>query len=455
MDWFTFIALLYPSKICYGVEMKTDSVLFAAKAKGPLALLKRVRKIAGRYGLTPTKMDQALHLFAQTLAGLDCGASFPITAVALKRNSSTIARYLDQNIEFAVHGYTHIDYSRQALDEQLVHLNRAREAFAAIGIKAVGFRSPYLRRGADLYSAIKAAGFSYVSNQPFMWDALDTAALPPSSYAGYERALDFYVPWFAHQRPSLPRLDEQLVEIPVSLPDDEILLDRLGGESTGLVEKTWRRILAASHQRGELFTIQLHPERIAGCVAGLSAVLTEARALTPAVWCARLDEIASWWRDRTAATVDVSKVKSGALRLSVKGPPGTTILARSVNVVEPTEPWGDGYQRIKDNVIINVHCEQRPFIGVSPGSSPALANFLRQQGYIVHTAAKEQPYACYLDQPDFAAADELALLTQIENGSFPLVRLGRWPCGARSALAVSGDIDALTIWDYGLRFLGK
>jgi hypothetical protein len=43
-------------------------------------------------------MDRALNLFAHILGRFDCGASFPLTAVALKRNSDTITKYLDQNI---------------------------------------------------------------------------------------------------------------------------------------------------------------------------------------------------------------------------------------------------------------------------------------------------------------------------------------------------------------------
>ena len=43
---------------------------------------------------------------------------------------------------------------------------------------------------------------------------------------------------------------------------------------------------------------------------------------------------------------------------------------------------------------------------------------------------------------------------ELETGRFPLLRLGRWPGGAKSALAVTGDVDALTIWDYALRFFG-
>ena len=58
-------------------------------------------------------------------------------------------------------------------------------------------------------------------------------------------------------------------------------------------------------------------------------------------------------------------------------------------------------------------------------------------------------------KPEARAETVERLLAQIEGGDFPLVRLGRWPNGARSALCVTGDIDALTIWDYGLRFLGR
>jgi len=440
--------------VCYFRHMKS-SIVVAARAKGPLALCKRARSITSRYGLTPGKMDRALHQFAQMLKRFDCGASFPVTTVALQRNSGTIAKYLDQDIEFAVHGYTHVDYTRLGLEEQMIHLRRAREAFASVGLVANGFRSPYLSRGAHLDAAIEAAGFSYVSNQPIMWDVLDADAFVPSTYASYRRAIDFYDPWSASERVSLPQLRDRIVEIPVSLPDDEILIDRLGGGTNGLVAKTWRRILYESYRRGELFTIQLHPERIARCAAALSSVLAEARTLTPAVWLARLDEIAVWWRERTAAVVDVVEAGDGALRLSVAGPPGTTILVRGVGVGESTEPWAEGYLQVKDVTAITIYCERRPFIGVSPDSPPTLADFLRQQGYIVQAAVDERSYAFYLDRTDFTAADESLLLAQIEDADFPLVRLGRWPDGARSALAVSGDIDALTLWDYGLRFLGK
>src|SRR5690606_30139176 len=88
-------------------------------------------------------------------------------------------------------------------------------------------------------------------------------------------------------------------------------------------------------------------------------------------------------------------------------------------------------------------------------SDPALASFLRQQGYIVEEAPDGEAHACYLDRPSFRQEDERPLLAQLEAGDFPLVRLGRWPDAARSALCITGDIDALTLWDYSLRFLGR
>jgi peptidoglycan/xylan/chitin deacetylase (PgdA/CDA1 family) len=433
--------------------MKTNPITLAARAKGPFALFQRARSIAGGYGFTSAKMDQALHFFTEVLRQFECDATFPITAVTLKRHHSAIANYLDLNIEFAMHGYTHINYGQLAPEAQLAHLHLAREIFTKAGITPSGFRSPYLSREPHLYEALEAAGFSYVSNQPFLWDALDKDILDPSTSAGYERALSFYDPWRESERLSLPRHEGQLVEIPVSLPDDEILIERLGG-AKGLVRDTWLRILSQTYQRGELFTLQLHPERIAHCVEGLSAVLTEARGLTPAVWFARLDEIAAWWKARARATIDVSEADDGESQCIVSGPNGTTVLARAVEVYAPSLPWTNGYREVKATRF-TFKSPLRPLIGVSPSTSIVLISFLRQQGYIVETSQERERYTYYIDQVDFDINQELSILAQIEGSSSPLLRLGRWPNGAQSALAITGDIDALTLWDYGLRMLGK
>jgi hypothetical protein len=62
--------------------------------------------------------------------------------------------------------------------------------------------------------------------------------------------------------------------------------------------KTWLEILRRTYELGELFSLSLHPERIYFCEEAFRAVLSRARSLSPIVWIARLDEIASWWRSR-------------------------------------------------------------------------------------------------------------------------------------------------------------
>jgi hypothetical protein len=80
---------------------------------------------------------------------------------------------------------------------------------------------------------------------------------------------------------------------------------------------------------------------------------------------------------------------------------------------------------------------------------------LRQQGYFVEIGADPGRCAFYLERKSFDRQDERPLLKELEGGDWPLVRLGRWPEGAQSALCVTGDIDAFTLMDYALRAGGR
>jgi hypothetical protein len=127
---------------------------------------------------------------------------------------------------------------------------------------------------------------------------------------------------------------------------------------------------------------------------------------------------------------------------------------RSLAVKTASEPWFDNYRRASEGPCL-LQSRQRPFIGVSSASAPELISFLEQQGYIAETSTEPDTCSFYLDRRTFSRQDERPLLVQLEQADFPLARFGRWPNGARSALCVTGDIDALTVWDYSLRFLGN
>lgn len=430
------------------VLVAMNPISVAIKGKGSLNFLRRGVSIARRYGVTADKMKQALAQLAAILRRFGCDATLPITAVALQRTPHVVRKYQAQGIEFAIHGYRHLDHSQLSGEEQLAHLKLATQAFARAGIQAYGFRSPYLRWIPDTLVALRQQGLTYDSSQGLSWDVLDGRETP-----AYRHVLDFYGALPTSDYPSLPSLEGSLIRIPYSLPDDEALVHRLSLETTDQMNALWLAILHRSYELGELFTLGLHPERIPVCQGPLTAVLSEARQLDPPVWIARLDEIAAWWQARADATVKVTDTADNELYLTVTGPPGTTVFARGLEVDVPTTPWVNGYRRV-ETTTFSLHVPSRPFIGLSPGSSPQLATFLRQQGYIVEIS-KNPHYSYYFDQADFVAEQKRLLLAQIEGTDRPLVRLGRWPNGACSALAITGDIDALTLWDYGLRLFGR
>jgi hypothetical protein len=422
----------------------------AAKGKGFIGTVTRMNAIGSRYGVSSRKMDRQLTHFVGILNQFDCGATFPITVSALVRRKGFIHKYLDENVEFAVHGYKHIDHTKRSPDELFAFLDKAKHILKENGVACGGFRCPYLRWNEDTLTIVRQVGFQYDSSQGLAWDVLDDDIKTP----GYERVIEFYGAVSASDYPALPRFDNDLLRIPYSLPDDEALIERFRLKAAEPMNRLWLAMLEKSHRLGELFTLGLHPERIDHCETPLVVTLRRARELSPPVWIARLDEIASWWKARTETLVSIIETNNGEYEMNVNGPKGVTVLFRGVEVMNQAEKWDTRYH-CSSSTRVRFRAVRRPFIGVSPSSDPYLARFLRQQGYIVELAEDSQKYVYYLDRSHFGYEAERPLLDQIEQGNFPLVRLNRWPNGSRSALSVTGDIDALTIWDYGLRFLGR
>lgn len=425
----------------------SNPLAVAWRGKGLWTLARRVVSILRRYGLTTGPMARELQALAEVLGEFRCQATFPTVAVVLARHPRLFREYQARGFEIAIHGYRHLDHHQLSAAEQQAMFKQAMQVFEAAGVTARGFRAPYLRVNADTLAALRAQSLLYDSSQGLAWDVLDGPE-PPA----YRHVLDFYGALPAARYPSLPALQDGLVRIPYSLPDDEALANRLGNLTPEQRTDIWLAILRRTCELGELFTIGLHPERARFCRAPLTAVLRAAREQQPAVWIARLDEIAIWWQTRYAASITLTAdADAGVYTVSVENCPDATWLARHVTVEGPTVPWADGYVQIAGSSA-RVHAPCRPWIGLSPDADPALADFLRQQGYPVEIAPSPTGFACYLDQHTFTAGDQRPLLARLEGQQMPCVRLGRWPRGAHSALAVTGDIDCLTWWDYLARF---
>jgi peptidoglycan/xylan/chitin deacetylase (PgdA/CDA1 family) len=330
------------------------------RSKGPFDLFRRGYAIFERVGLTAGALNRALGDFAALAARYDARVTFPVTALTLARHPTLLRALLGDGatVELAIHGYRHIDHSLlppSTLADEIAH---AVALFRAQRIPFTGFRAPYLRWSDDLLAALASADLAYDSSQPILWPVIDTAALSSEQHQAMDTLLAFDRPAPAETTPALPFWVGDLLELPVSFPDDEMLVERLRLREAGAIAQHWIAAFDRCHARGEMFVLQLPPERFHLCAAALERLLDHVARLGPAVWRASLGDVAAWWS------------------------------------------------------------QQHPAANSAPTEAAAKAG--------------EEPSAS-------------------GDGAAP----GRWPGAALSAFVLSGDIDAITVWDYAARVVGR
>jgi hypothetical protein len=180
------------------------------------------------------------------------------------------------------------------------------------------------------------------------------------------------------------------------------------------------------------------------------AVLEEARSLHPSVWMATLREVSDWWREKSGFDVAVSRTPTG-LDISFSCSERATVLIRGLNAYHSEQAWNGAYRQVRTRAL-HVPAEPRPFVGLSEHVPERMVSLLREQGYILDTGDTAKTCATYIDAATLARiSSTVELVNHIESSSGPLVRYWRWPDGAKSAMCVSGDLDALTILDYAAR----
>jgi hypothetical protein len=91
-------------------------------------------------------------------------------------------------------------------------------------------------------------------------------------------------------------------------------------------------------------------------------------------------------------------------------------------------------------------------VGIARDVPGTTASFLREQGYILETTNAARRCGIYVDAALLTShPSQVDLVNYIEGSEGPLVRYWRWPNNNKSALAVTGDLDALSLLDYSSR----
>ena len=196
-------------------------------------------------------------------------------------------------MEMAIHGYNHRDMSGIEKHSQELMIRKAIDTFHSFSLEVKGFRAPYLRWSDSTLDAVAGVGLLYDSSIPVAWrcgNDLDSATLMKDALASYG---------VGEVGTHFPAIRGNLVEMPVAVPDDEILIDRVDVSATDQLTKALMAMTDSAVLSGGHLVLQLHPERFHIFGNALDDVLKHAQERR--IWIAPLGEVAKWWKEKTAS----------------------------------------------------------------------------------------------------------------------------------------------------------
>jgi peptidoglycan/xylan/chitin deacetylase (PgdA/CDA1 family) len=419
-------------------------VKYLSESRGVSNSARRLGVISKRFGISPARMRGALRELLAVCDEFGAKPSLEVTACLIERNEAFFASLAERGADLGVHGYVHTDHALLHEQQQFEHLRHALAAFERLTLRPSGFRHPYLRFNNATWRAASRLGFTHASNRSLHWDVLDEN-IPAEAASAYMKGLALYGAQSAANHMSLPRMMAgDILDMPASLPDDEAVLDRLGleGRDAG---RLWLRILDRTHELGELMTLVVHNERVPMTANSLRALLRSARSRS--VWVATLSEINAWWRKRAKWQGRVEQLDSCRWRVHPPRDAEATILVRDARTEPAGEPWHGRWRRIPAGAPFIIRSDVSPMLNIDGLPAPA-RSFIENEGYaVVSNGGVKRALPVHAPE-NFSAADERALSEAIERTDHPLVRLWRWPNGARSALTVTSDVDAMSLVDF-------
>jgi hypothetical protein len=404
----------------------------------------------------------SLHALVDSLRQYSAAPTFFIPAVVLRRHPQLIKWIASSGAEIGIHGYVHNDYRSLNKDEQYQQTKRAMSVFQAIRLPYQGFRNPYLGWTEDSLNVFAALGFTYESNEAVIHDVINLNHLSAVQRGGYDKSLALFqaIPCSAYTL--RPHFEGTLLRIPTSIPDDEMLFDRLRITDPEEIGYIWSRVMQRVYIYGGLYALNLHPERGVLCRKALDILLRYAHNRPRPVWLARLEDIAQWWKERSQFRLNITPLTPGYWSVEASCTPRATLYARHLTVDYKTATaYADDEDRVCSHRCI-VQSAKCPCIGLSPESPKQVKYFLYEQGYPVARCTREDAhrYSLYLDMPEGLGVTReeqrqrcSALVQQIEQLDAPFLYFGCWPDNSRAALAISGDIDSVTVQDFFLRVL--
>jgi peptidoglycan/xylan/chitin deacetylase (PgdA/CDA1 family) len=437
-------------------------VSFSIKTKGVHTFTRRLWTVFTRFGITEARTRRALHSVIDTLRMGNAAPTFFIPAVVLSRHPQLIQEIVRCGAEVGIHGYVHNDYRFLDETEQYQQTKQAISVFQKTRTPYEGFRNPYLGWTEASLRVFAKLGFTYDSNEAVLHDVIDLNRLPAHLRSDYEKSFVLFQALPCNRYTLCPHFEGPLLRIPTSIPDDEMLFDRLRITNPEEIGRIWSRVLEHVYDLGGIYILNLHPERAIPCKRALDILLSCALNQPLPVWSARLIDVAQWWKERSQFRLQITPQAQNRWRVEAICSSRATLLARHLIVEDqPTRAWFGVDECVLSHSCV-VSAKQCPCIGLSPRTPQQVFDFLLEQGYPVLPCSEEEAhtYALYLDMPEGLGTtrqEQLircsVLVQRIEELEAPFLHFGCWPDGKRMGIAISGDIDSVTVQDFFLRIL--
>jgi len=430
---------------------------FVIRSKGPIGFILRIGMLIKRFDIFGSKMKDAVLQIEQIGKKYKYRPTVIIPALVLKRHHKLLHHLPNANLECAIHGYTHKNFRSLDLHEQVSEIQKAKDVFADLGIPTYGFRAPYLSWNGYTNEAVEKSQLLWESNRTLIWNGFRATKVPKSRKFNENAVRELYSPLDAEKNLSVPRLEGRIVCIPISLPDDEILVDRLGIVDSERIGQLWTEIMEQTYDQGGVFVLQLHPERFRICREAMESLLQRAAAYTkPGVWITSMKDVAEWWKEKSQFQFTFVAMSERGCRVRCKCTDRATILCRNLPGETSKTPFYQDYSIIEDREFFIESKNIKPCIGVHSRCSRKLREFLTDEGFSYEVSNENSEYALFLEKyATFARRDEVDLLNRIAENTNPIIRYWRWPSDMRSAFVTTHDLDSVTVIDFVLRLLGS
>ena len=425
------------------------------KTKGPLLAVRRLFDILARFGFGRRRFRGLLLEFEKVFTRKGIKAAFFVTGTVLDRHNDLVDQLVSQEHCLGVHGQYHVRmdcFSRRAQEKMAAS---GADLFRKNGLDPRGFRPPYLNYNQDTLAALEGAGYSWTSCRYL----LDGNPEPLDGSAG--RLDELYHISSLDDIVSVPSFESGLLDIPVTGPDDELMIDRYRISDPAKMHDIWSQTWRRCRENGELYHLMFHPERFALLSPEVRRLIESMEKDQMRPWIASLGEISGWWESRRSVRTELEESDDGIRFVFHCLPDGATVLlsrpggsssGQAGDLLPgwqtiPPEAEGEDYSMFRGSGNGSWF-----LVGLEEGTAPAAEEFLRNEGFITSRSAPSGKCAFRLQGwESFTPEQGRELLAQVEDCPEPLLRLWRWPAGHRYAVTFSADICAIDFWDFVAR----